>query len=171
MGGKDRQRFMEIWNGRPLKVDRKTQGVLFVKDPVLGIAGGIQPARVTELVRDASAHDGLVQRFLWSYPDVTPADWSWDESDVDDLAWMVGFFRSLRNPPGSIRPLVLQPEPAAKAVWKDWYDATVKQRKTLPPLAKEFASKHPAQLARLWLVLATLWEPDATHGFAPVGRL
>src|SRR5829696_483832 len=146
MGGKDRQRFMEIWNGRPLKVDRKTQGVLFVKDPVLGIAGGIQPVRVTELVRDASAHDGLVQRFLWSYPDVTPADWSWDDVKVDDLDWLVALFRSLRKPPSLASPYVLRPDSGARHVWKAWYDETLRKRKALPPLAREFASKEPAQL-------------------------
>lgn len=169
-GGNDRQKYLEIWNGRPLKVDRKTQGVLFVKEPVLCISGGIQPARLGELTRDASAHDGLLQRFLWCYPDVVPADWSWDESEIDDLPWMAGFFRSLRRA-GPSGPLALPPEPAAKGLWKTWYDETLRRRRTLPPLAREFASKAPAQLARLWLLLETLWDPDAASPVASAARL
>lgn len=169
--GNDRQKYLEIWNGRALKVDRKTQGVIFVKDPVLCIAGGIQPSRVNELVRDATAHDGLVQRFFWAYPDVTPADWQWDDIEIDDLDFIVALFRSLRRPPNPLGPFVVRPDAAAKVVWKSWYDEVLVRRATLAPLAREFASKYPAHLARLWLLLTTLWEPDATTGVASCARL
>lgn len=164
--GNDRQKYLEIWNGRPLKVDRKTQGVIYVKEPVLGIVGGIQPERLHEMTREAGAHDGLLPRFLWTYPDVTPSDWSWDEREVDDLDWMVALFQSLRRSPLPVSPLVLRPDPDARVEWKAWYDETMRGRRSLPPLTREFASKLPAQLARAWLVLATLWHPKDPSGVA-----
>lgn len=170
-GGNDRQKMLEIWNGRPLKVDRKTQGVIFVKDPVLCVVGGIQPERLHELTREASAHDGLLPRFCWCYPDVDPADWSWDGRESRDLDRIVALFRNLRGRAAPCSSLVYAPDPEAKAEWKAWYDETMRGRKHLPPLAREFASKLPAQLARLWLVLAAIWEPDATDGVASVERL
>ena len=170
-GGNDRQKYLEIWTGRPLKVDRKTQGVLFVKDPVLCIAGGVQPARIQELVQNESIHDGLLPRFLWSYQDVTPADWTWDDAGVDDLDWIVTLFRALRHQPSAASPLILRPDLDARDVWKTWYDENKASRQGVPPLAREFRSKLPAQLARLWLVLSVLWEPTSTEGIAPVGRL
>ena len=170
-GGNDRQKYLEIWNGRPLKVDRKTQGVIFVKDPVLGIIGGIQPERLHEMTREASAHDGLLPRFVWTYPDVSPTDWSWGETVTDDLEAMVDLFRTLRRPPSPTIPLVLRPHPAARARWKAWYDETHRAKRTLPPLAREFASKLPPQLATLWLLLCTLWAPTDASGVASAERL
>jgi hypothetical protein len=170
-GGNDRQKYLEIWNGRPLKVDRKTQGVIFVKDPVLGIIGGIQPERLHEMTREASAHDGLLPRFVWTYPDVTPTDWSWGETGMDDLETMVDLFRSLRRPPSLTGPLILRPHPAARERWKTWYDETHRAKPTLPPLAREFASKLPPQLATLWLLLCTLWAPTDISGVASAARL
>ena len=170
-GGNDRQKYLEIWNGRPLKVDRKTQGVIFVKDPVLGIVGGIQPERLHEMTREASAHDGLLPRFVWTYPDVTPTDWTWGETGMDDLEEMVTLFRTLRRPPSPTGPLILRPHPAARERWKAWYDETHRAKRTLPPLAREFASKLPPQLATLWLLLCALWAPTDTSGVASAERL
>jgi hypothetical protein len=169
--GPDRQRFLEIWNGRPLKVDRKTQGVIFVKEPVLCIVGGIQPDRLPEMTNEASIHDGLLPRFLWSYPDVPMSEWSWGEGEIDDLEWMVELFAGVRTPVNPLGPLILRPDPEARALWKQWYDDMKASASQLPPLAKEVASKLPAHLARLWLVLETLWRPDDPRGVASADRL
>lgn len=155
-GGNDRQKYLEIWNGRALKVDRRTQGVLFVPDPVCCLVGGIQPERLPELTREASVHDGLLPRFLWTYPDVPPRDWSWDERESDDLDAIVALFRLLR----SSLPQTLRPHPAARRRWATWYDALRAQHASLPPLARELASKLPAHLATCWLVLQALHDPE-----------
>ncbi len=155
-GGNDRQKYLEIWNGRALKVDRRTQGVLFVPDPVCCLVGGIQPERLPELTREASVHDGLLPRFLWTYPDVPPRDWSWDERESDDLEAIVALFRHLRSSP----PLTLRPHPAARVRWAARYDELRAQHASLPPLARELASKLPAHLATCWLVLQALHDPE-----------
>jgi hypothetical protein len=155
-GGNDRQKYLEIWNGRPLKVDRRTQGVLYVPDPVCCLVGGIQPERLPEMTREASVHDGLLPRFCWTYPDVTPSDWEWDERESDDLDAIVALFQQLRTTP----PLTLRPHPDARARWAAWYDENRDRRTTLPPLAREVASKLPAHLATLWLVLQSLHDPE-----------
>ena len=170
-GGNDRQKYLEIWNGRPLKVDRKTQGVIFVKEPVLCIVGGIQPERLREMTNEASVHDGLLPRYLWAYPDVPLSEWSWEESEVDDLPWMIDLFARLRKSVNPLGPLVLRPDPEAKALWKQWYDALKQRKADLPPLAREVASKLPAQLARLWLVLEALWNSEGTSSVASAARL
>jgi hypothetical protein len=155
-GGNDRQKYLEIWNGRSLKIDRKTHDVIFVEDPVCCLVGGIQPERLPELTREASVHDGLLPRFCWTYPDVPPAGWSWDERESDDLEEIVTLFRQLRTAP----PLVLRPHPDARTQWAAWYDKLKAQHRTLPPLARELASKQPAHLATLWLVLQALHDPE-----------
>jgi hypothetical protein len=157
-GGNDRQKYLEIWNGRPLKVDRRTQGVLFVPDPVCCLVGGIQPERLPELTREASVHDGLLPRFLWTYPDIPPRAWSWDERESDDLDEVVALFEQLRSSP----PLTLRLHPAARVSWATWHDAGRRQHPHLAPLARELASKLPPHLATCWLVLQALHDPEGT---------
>jgi hypothetical protein len=166
-GGNDRQKYLEIWNGRPLKVDRRTQGVLYVPDPVLCIVGGIQPERLPELTREASVHDGLLPRFCWTYPDVASRGWDWTEHEADELDGIVALFRQLRSAPAQ----TLRPAPAARARWAMWYDATMEPRGMLPPLAREVASKLPAHLATLWLVLHSLWDPAGHKAEASLATL
>jgi CRISPR-associated protein Cmr3 len=139
-----------------LKVDRRTQDVLYVPDPVCCLVGGIQPERLPELTREASVHDGLLPRFLWTYPDVPPCDWSWDERESDELEAVVALFRQLRTS----APLTLRPHPAARVRWAAWYDELKRQHATLPPLARELSSKLPPHLATCWLVLQSLHDPE-----------
>jgi hypothetical protein len=157
-GGNDRQKYLEIWNGRALKVDRRTQEVRYVPDPVCCLVGGIQPERLPELTREASVHDGLLPRFLWTYPDVPPCDWSWDERESDELEAVVALFRQLR----SAAPLTLRPHPDARVRWAAWYDALKRQHAALPPLARELSSKLPPHLATVWLVLQALHDPEGS---------
>ncbi len=166
-GGNDRQKYLEVWNGRSLKVDRRTQEVLNVPDPVLCIVGGIQPDRLPELTREASVHDGLLPRFCWTYPDVTPGDWDWEESEADELDEIVALFQLLRIAPMQ----TIRPHPDARERWATWYDDTKRGRAALPPLAREVASKLPAHLATLWLVLHCLWDPKGRQDQAGLQNL
>ena len=62
--GGDRQAWLSIWAGAPLKVDRKTADPIYVPRPVVGVAGGVQPDLLTELNDEAGRRDALVDRFL-----------------------------------------------------------------------------------------------------------
>jgi hypothetical protein len=166
-GGNDRQKYLELWNGRALKIDRRTQAVLYVKDPVCCLGGGIQPERLPELARDSSVFDGLLQRFIWTYPDVTPSTWTWADRDTTHLDAMVTMFRQLRL--CAEQTLTIHPD--ARARWAAWYDENLRERQHLPPLAQEMASKMPAHLATLWLVLHCLWDPHGTTSQVRLAQL
>jgi hypothetical protein len=158
-GGPDRQKYLELWNGSTLKVDRKHQDVLFVEDPVLCIAGGIQPERLPELNREASVHDGLLPRFLWTYHDLGAPPWSWDAPEAGALDGVVRLLQMLRRtPPEALQRTVLHSD--ARPVWAAWFDANAREAAGLPPLARAFASKLSVHLARLSFVLHCLWNPD-----------
>lgn len=83
--GSERQDYLDMWSNDAVKVDRKGgDESIYVPEPVLSIAGGIQPDVLTDLTlpgegprRDAKqgespgkSHkdDGMVHRFLFSYP-------------------------------------------------------------------------------------------------------
>lgn len=75
----DRAFFLESWNGgQSYTTDRIGRGTIDVKNCCLSILGGIQPARLTGYLLQATnslQNDGMIQRFqLMVYPD-EPAEW------------------------------------------------------------------------------------------------
>jgi hypothetical protein len=73
--GNDRQFFLSLWDGEVLAVDRKSfrDGMpLYIMDPFVALVGSIQPDLLTSMRertgQNAVADDGLLDRFLLSYP-------------------------------------------------------------------------------------------------------
>lgn len=69
--GGERQAYLEFWNGNRVDVNRKGGRHISVESPFVSIVGGIQPARLTEVLSD-NIDDGFVERILFSYPDEFP---------------------------------------------------------------------------------------------------
>ncbi|MGF1552363.1 MAG: DUF3987 domain-containing protein [Paracoccaceae bacterium] len=66
-GGSDGPFWLEAWNGKSYPVDRKGGPPLMVERLAIGILGGIQPDRLSELLLRA-ADDGMLARFLPVFP-------------------------------------------------------------------------------------------------------
>jgi putative DNA primase/helicase len=89
-----RRFFVAAWSGASFRVDRIERGTIMARDMRLSIIGAIQPGPLAHIMRgarSASGDDGLIERFLISWPD-DPGDWR----DVD------------RFPDGPARARVLQ---------------------------------------------------------------
>lgn len=69
--GGERQAYLEFWNGNRVDVNRKGGRHISVENPFISIVGGIQPARLSEVLAD-NIDDGFVERILFSYPDDFP---------------------------------------------------------------------------------------------------
>lgn len=95
--GSDRQVLLSLWGGDTVVIDRKSdksrQGApLVVPRPFCGIVGTVQPDILEKLrgdKRDQLADDGLVDRFLFSFPvPKKAAGENWDEvSREAEAAW------------------------------------------------------------------------------------
>jgi putative DNA primase/helicase len=67
-----REFWLEAYGGRSFTVDRKgAKGPLTVPFNGVSVAGGIQPAKLADCLLNG-ADDGLVARFLWTWPDKLP---------------------------------------------------------------------------------------------------
>jgi hypothetical protein len=68
-----REFWLEAYNGLPHVIDRKSMGgkSLFIPFNGVSVLGGIQPQKLAETLLD-TADDGLVQRFLWVWPEAIP---------------------------------------------------------------------------------------------------
>ncbi len=85
----DRTFFLESWNGfGSFDSDRIGRGHIFVPNLCLSVFGGIQPDKLRallELIADALANDGTLQRFqMLVYPD--PIKWKYCDSIPDKEA-------------------------------------------------------------------------------------
>jgi Protein of unknown function (DUF3987) len=85
----DRTFYLESWNGSSsFDTDRIGRGSIFIPNLCLSLFGGIQPDKLRsllELIADALANDGTLQRFqILVYPDNTP--WEWRDQIPDKAA-------------------------------------------------------------------------------------
>ncbi len=63
--------WIEAYGGRPYRVERqKHPQPIEVPRLAVAVAGGTQPEKLAELMRDAD--DGLLARFVWFWPNATP---------------------------------------------------------------------------------------------------
>jgi hypothetical protein len=80
--GSERQQWLSMWGGEPIYVDRKgKKEPIVIPCPLVCLSGSIQPSILSEL--GTNREDGLLDRFLLSYPDRMPSRWSDDEIGDD----------------------------------------------------------------------------------------
>lgn len=64
--------WLESWGGGPYRVERqKSPDPIMVSHLTVAVTGGTQPERLAEMF-DATADDGLMARFAWSWPEPKP---------------------------------------------------------------------------------------------------
>lgn len=163
--GNDREHLISAWNGAAFKLDRKVLGAppLRVPHPCLSIIGGIQDTRLSRLGFDAG--DGLVERFVFAYPEPRPVpDWSdrgvddavradWD--DVVSKLWAL----QLAVKDGKSVPHVACLTGPGKAAWVEGYNAHVAEMNAADalPAYRGAWGKQREYPGRFALVLALLW--------------
>jgi len=63
--GADRQRLIQLFDGNPVVIMRKTEGLMFIPRVEVNLLGGIQAEIFPKLFNKSFFEDGLIQRFLW----------------------------------------------------------------------------------------------------------
>lgn len=68
--GSEVERYLELFNNQHTSIERISRETVMLSKPFLSIFGGIQPKVLTTLLsKDCITGNGMVQRFLWVYPD------------------------------------------------------------------------------------------------------
>jgi len=154
----DRQAYLSLWAGAPVKVDRKSGPPIYIPEPTVSITGGVQPDMLPLLAEEAGRRDGFIERILWAYPDAPPARWNDNQLDPDLTRAVAEVFTYLRFSGYSAQEIRLDPD--AKREWTNWYDENSQIANGSSGLAQGFAAKLPNQCARLALVLHCLHHPQ-----------
>lgn len=127
--GGDRQRWLSLFDGDAITVDRKSDGAeVYLPNPCVALLGSIQPSMLDVLADKELREDGLLPRFLYCYPPDVKDDCDYSNAAVEDrltLAWRNTVFRLLRQQfaPG-LEPQVVNPRRDVEAVYQRWYDAS-----------------------------------------------
>jgi hypothetical protein len=165
--GADRQFWLSAWSNSYVSVDRKSQPVpLIVGRPFVALFGAIQPGVLPEL--GDGREDGLLDRFLFAYPDPVFSGWTdaeISEEAADGYARLYGRLRELYMPSdeyGEPEPVRTHLSPDAKEVLKEAINELRREMYApgFPSRLKGPWSKLEAYFARLMLVLATARAAD-----------
>jgi len=161
--GSDRQEYLSMWSGSPIKVNRRGGEPIFVQHPVVGMSGGIVSDRVIDLHDTKGTRDGLVERFILIRCHVVPQPWTDDDFDPALLTPVVNAFRIL----DSLPPPVWDPDGItvfldqdAKEVWRDWVDENRRLRIEATGMARGYYAKLELIVPRIALILSMLRNPD-----------
>ncbi len=173
--GTDRQFWLSAWSNKMVVVDRKNRDEpLMVYRPFVAVAGGIQPGILSELKNNRE--DGLLDRFLFGYPDSMPTRWSDIEISEESRASYKKIFDELyglemdNGENGSPAPIRVTFTASAKKLFIQEYNSlhTEMEHPDFPAHLKGPWKKMVSYLARLSLIIcmAHIVESGARYGEA-----
>jgi hypothetical protein len=158
--GADRQFWLRVWSNAPVKVDRKSRKVpAIIADPWISVIGSIQPEILPDL--DIGRNDGMMDRFLYSYPEPHHAKHTDDEVSAaaeQAVSELYGKLANLKMPESDGEPFP-GTVPMTKEAWevfKELADELSEEAHALgfPRRLRSTWSKLEAYLVRLALILA-----------------
>jgi len=158
--GTDRQFWLSGWSNNYVAVDRKHRDEpLILQRPFVGVFGAIQPAVLAEL--GERREDGLLDRFLFAYPEPVASRWTDDEISPEAREGVRSLYSRLRglympeDDHGDPDPVRVVLAADAKAVFVEVVNRHREEMEApgFPVRLKGPWSKLEAYLARLCLIL------------------
>ncbi len=158
--GSDRQKYLSLWSNSPVKVDRKKQETIALDRPFISIYGGIQPGILPEIAN--GREDGMLDRFLLSYPDSVPSHWSDSEVSEESKQAVLDLYDKLRSlhmdldDYGDPNPSLVHFDTDAKEVFKELVNDHNREadQPGFPNRLRGPWAKMEAYIARLTLILS-----------------
>ena len=168
-----RQFWLEAHGGRPYRVERqKLAQPINVPRLAVAVYGGTQPERLTHLMSDPD--DGLLARFLWSWPTPKTFELGRRIPDVDFAIRSLDRLRELEMLAGlseeqAARPIYVPLTTEAQAALRTFGQDAQRQQETAGGLMRSAWGKTRGYALRLSLVIEFLWW-CAADGFAAPPR-
>jgi hypothetical protein len=153
--GSDAQSWIELHGGRPLRVDRRGGGSLYVPEAAVSVTGTIQPGTLRRALTAEHRESGLAARLLLAWPPSRPRRWTDDEipQHVADK-WsetMARLYDLTGDDDG--KPVACRMSHDARAAWARWVDDHGIESADLSGDLAAVASKTEGYAARLALVV------------------
>ena len=155
--GSDAAKWLAIWDGTALSVDRKTgpNRNVRVDSPLVNVTGTIQPAVLRKSVKNVHEENGLLARILIAFPPSKPAVWNNDCMDLESKTQLSDLFSQLflltGNEDGTPKEIKLSPE--ALKIWESFFNQNQKLVSTTEGFEKYAFAKHDQYVLRLALLI------------------
>jgi hypothetical protein len=88
-------RWLGLFGGRPLQIDRRTEEPIHIRRVGMSIAGGIQPEILRRVLKTSFIENGLAARMLFANPPKAPRRWNDNELDPVTKASMYALVERL----------------------------------------------------------------------------
>lgn len=163
--GDEVQKWLELWSGAPVLMQRITRDENKVENPFCSIVGGIQPGVLEGLSKSENEHNGFYHRFLFCYPEPQQKP-EWMQVAVpgavktgfQDLFYTLLVGRDAET-------VVYQLSEAANSLYKRWFDhKNIKYNRAQNDQIKGIIAKYQDYCLRLALLLQAVGEPARFGG-------
>ena len=157
--GCDVGRWLEMFGARPMVVDRKTSGHVYVPMAAVSIAGGIQPGILRSSLGQKHLQNGLAARLLLAWPPRRRKRWTEADIAPEGERALEAVFRRLyglqgqEDEEGEVQPIEIGLTPEGKRAWIEFYNAHAGEQVELTGSLSAAWSKLEAYAARLALVV------------------
>lgn len=160
-GGGDVAKWLEMFGGRAMVVDRKGGGTLYVPRASVSIAGGIQPQTLRRALGIENTENGLASRLLMACPPRKAKRWTEAYVNAETEAAVASVFDRLFRPTMETddgdesggRPRLVTLADDGKAAWVRFYNEHAAEQAELSGDLSAAWSKLEGYAARLALVV------------------
>lgn len=145
------------WSGEALVLNRKSDGVTHISNPVILVAGGMQPGLLSSIAADDRAENGFLARMCFLFPELSKKPHYIDRTvDVFAMDEWSNFIRDLVALQDKI---IFTLSKDASGVHKTWYDANADKinDKNLSGYVRGVYGKLDIIVLRLAIVLKGMW--------------
>lgn len=163
--GDEVQKWLEMWSGGTILLQRITREVNRVEDPFCTILGGIQPGVLANLSSDDNQHNGFYHRFLFLYPQPEPKmDWGDLFTQPSILSGYKYFFEHILSFRKQER-VIYRLSTDANTLYKEWFDfKNTYYNRTASDNVKGIIAKYQDYCLRFALIIQIMDEFPGRNG-------
>lgn len=156
--GDEVQKWLELWSGSPVLLQRISREENKVTDPFCSVVGGIQPGVLESLSKEENEHNGFFHRFLFIYPKQQDKA-SWKTPNPPEIITMEFYraFSEILHHRQNTDKITYFLSPAADELYGQWHDyKNLKYNKTDSPHVKGIIAKYQEYCLRLALLIQVI---------------
>ncbi|WP_375470163.1 DUF3987 domain-containing protein [uncultured Nostoc sp.] len=143
--GNDRQKWLSIYDGKPIKINRKTGPRISISRTSVSVVGTIQPCVLRSQMGNLEEDDGFWSRYMWIQLPLTKMPPPGEKTNNNLSLLLQNLYKNLEN----LSPKTYQLELSGQKVWEEWHDWCENQKVSEPnsalraiyPKAKERAAR------------------------------
>lgn len=153
-GGADQPKWLTLYDAGPLSVDRKGGDSIHVPRAAVSLTGGIQPGIFARTMTADDIDSGLLGRLLVAMPPAEELKWPDGDMDWAAVEAVRSLFQTLFDiPMPADGPKVLDMEPDAQLIFKQFWQQQQREIRTASGAVKGMLSKINAAVLRLALII------------------